>query len=164
MSKAREIAEERLAKGEISQDEFDNLIAKLGDVPASGGGKPAGGAKKVGEYIFYIVGSFFLLSLYLGRGTSGLESNNHLQYDNMMKFDIENTTSKSGDVLVFLKSEAGNRKCPHLFWLEPKSNINRVTVPCSGLGKKPHTIAYGWASAQDKGLVGQAKRIHINWN
>jgi hypothetical protein len=199
MSKAREIVEERFARGEISEEEFKSIVGKLA-ASASGNRRPIDrelpfeqgrylstpsslpiSSKLPQSYqkdtegmsvglilglvvscVFIVLGAIVYFAYEATAG--GLETANLLNHGHKVTFDISNTGSKTGDVLVYAEeSSGGGPRCIHLFEMRP-GTVTNINVPCEiGTGKEV-IVHTRWAdSGVDEGLVPLAKRLKIDW-
>lgn len=168
MPSAREIAEERFAKGEISETEFNSIVSKLAQSPSPPQNsigdtimQYVGGAIAIGVAIFFFSGSE-------SNSASDIKKTNILNHDNKITLDISNSGSKTGDVIIYARTlngtEEGPDRCIHIFKMQP-GTIERLTIPCprvSGSGK--YAVYHGWADSEaSSGLVPLAERINVNW-
>ena len=179
MSKAREIAEERFARGEISEEELRRIISRLDENPAPqysaapvhAAPAPAPQNKSalltIAKWVLILLGLLFAVVVYLNvKGTDGLEIANITLYPNEISLDIANSGSKKGDIIVYAQNgENGTKRCPHIFEMR-KGTITKLTFPCSTAQTNEQVFVYGaWAdSLAVEGLRNLASRIELDWD
>lgn len=181
MSKAREIAEERFAKGEISAQELHDIVSRLSSAaptpapapvmapaPAATGGGVESFFKFIGSLALYAAGGaiayIVIVNVFGGSGIKGLETANILDYGNKVTFDISNTSKKSGDVLAYIQRGESSERCMHVFEMRP-GTIKDLTLPCDTGSSGAETVLYvKWADAGgSQGLLNLADRIKVDW-
>ena len=170
MSDTRGILDQRLAKGEITEDEYDRLIAKLGaaqtvtpQAPSSGGGKDL-----LAKILGWGGGTLICVSLlrFLMSGAEGLEISNIRGTERYSGTDIEftlvNTSKKATDAVAWV--EVDDRKiCPKLIAMTAKSRWD-IKFRCDHMPKQAKFfVRVGWAS--DNGRMARAAdRLKIKDN
>ncbi len=168
MSDARKILDERLAKGEITGEEYDSLVSKISNnsehpsptlqpeiVKGIGGGFAVGlwkGLQGLGFLILVALAWIY----FTGPSSRGLAVGNLKATPRVAIFTIANTSSRSGDVLIWIEKN-GFKKCVSVFSMKANWKISNARLPCDiGAGKLE--IVALWANSNKK-LTSIAKRI-----
>ncbi len=176
MSKAKEILEERFARGEINENEFSKLLETI----ERGGNAVEAEDDKSGKSNFYrvnnpvpvfaeeknfswwhvvagVVGLIVLMSIF-GANSRGLNIGSIVRNGNNTSLKISNSSKKSGDILIWVEQN-GIETCEHVFHAEP-SKVYSLTISCPNLGVGKYNVWTKWAKSNGKASV--AKRIKIN--
>ncbi len=110
----------------------------------------------VGFGIVFIV--VFVLIRVNGPSSSGLNVGGLEASYNRVTFDMANTSSKSGDVLVWVEQD-GLRKCERVFRMKAKMRVRNISFSCK-IPDGRFSLRYAWASSMsDRASV--ARRINL---
>lgn len=171
MSKAREIAEERFAMGEITEAELKDILSKLPSTQTSSNNtkeKKSGKVETFFKSIGLAVGVFLILSFLGSLGEDG-DSDNfvtaNLKHENgFISIDVTNSGSKSGDVLIWATTpEKIMESCLHVFRMKP-GTIRGLSFRCDPPSGPGATFLTRMQWADNKKAKAQlAKRIKVNW-
>ena len=168
MSDAKKILNERLAKGEISSEEYEKIsvLVDSNEKPAVDlnevkvGDKKAGSAVRNGLKIFgFIFLGLAVIGYINSPSASGLTMANVSAKGNYVYFDIVNNSSKSGDILLYVIQDE-IEKCPHLLKTKANWKFTKYNFRCS-IANGKFNISYTWADTADKGVVSLANRIDV---
>lgn len=154
MDTAKSILAEKLAKGEISPEEYDRITSKLGPEPAPHDVKDAGSEiskkPKSRSYRVPIVAGVAVLAA-LGyfsersSSASGLMFTDVSVYDfGRISFNVINSSDRTADA-VFWLSVYGKAYCPLIFNVRAKSK-GSVVLLCDGAPDQ-FDSKWGWASS-----------------
>ena len=161
MSDARGILDQRLAKGEITEGEYDRLVDKLGPKSAAPTQAPPKKAKSwVGVAWLITAASVIYIVSTLG---ALRKDNNKLEVSNIsasatgwgtnVRFRLVNNSTTAGEAVFWVKLN-GNDVCPYLVNVTSKQ-VRDFTLPCDQIraNDKFHLMR-GWA--KDYGRLSRA--------
>lgn len=172
MTSPREILEARLAKGEISEEEFDRLASRLSGPepdPAPEPTPPPAPPSQpstltsapavqqsfwdtgLGKVAKFAGGAFIVLvviGMFSGGGAKDLSVGNIVGSGTRLEFKLANSGNSRGDV-VFWVEQNGIEKCNHIFRVAANKRYN-MRVTCRNLRPGDFSLRYAWASGQKK--------------
>jgi hypothetical protein len=174
MSEARRILDERLAKGEISEEEHDRLCGRLSSAgnpdpvqPASRAVAPAAtdnaeavrevvrASKSLFTWLAQAAGVFVIIVVLVGvlnsGKTKGLTLGNIEAAGKAVKFKVSNQSKRTNDVVVWIKQD-GHESCNHYFKVKA-GYTHTITMSCAQLHAGDFTLHYAWASEDRKRLA-----------
>jgi len=107
--------------------------------------------------VFFVI---FVLARINGPSSRGLNVGGIEAGFNSVTFDMANTSSKSGDVLVWVE-QAGIRKCERIFRMKANVRVTNISFSCN-IETGVFKLRGAWASSMsDRASV--ARRVNINY-
>ncbi len=160
MASARDIADERLARGDITAEEHSELLRRLD----AAGRHPAPGrssiARSILKYGVRIGGGILLLGavlvFYGWNMSKDIELGNVAAVGNYVTLRVANSGGREGDALVWLEQN-DVRMCEHVVRLTARRSYT-VRLRCPTLRNGHFRIRTQWAS-YDPGMTAIATRI-----
>lgn len=158
MATAKEIADERLAKGEISLEEHARITAIISPASPSQpnpvaqpqSAKPAN-SNWNGLKALLTLGCLVLVGLYFynqfkkaGPGTFNIGQLQSTGAGGIVSFKIANPNERSDDVVIYIVQE-NRRMCEHIGLLEKNMSYD-IRFSCSSMGLGDFKIVAEWAS------------------
>ena len=178
MSKARELAEERFAKGEISAEELKSIISQLNETaapvhaaaPAAPAPAPAEPAKSnalltVGKWMLGGLVVLMVIGYFIERNTiGGLGVANLTNHGTHISLDVSNTSSRRGNVIFYSVTGNSSKRCVHVFEMRP-GTISDLSFPCENTSNEEVSAYIAWAdSSEMKNLAPLAKKKNVTWD
>ena len=102
----------------------------------------------------------FVLARINGPSSSGLNVGGLEAGYNSVTFDMANTSSKSGDVVVWVEQD-GLRRCERIFRMKANTRVSNISFSCN-IGEGRFKLRGAWASSMsDRASV--ARRVNIRY-
>lgn len=170
MSNAKEILDERFAKGEISEEEYDRFMAKLNDetpvvpketmasAPVTAQQSDAGSSGWWKWGIGAAILAFVVFQGAVGSSKKGLTTGNIVANGSQVSMKVSNSSKRSDDVVIRLKQNK-IEKCVYITRMKAGRTHN-LRFRCPNLRAGKFTYMVVWAdSVAAQSLAKIAKRI-----
>lgn len=160
-----EVANSRLAAGEISVEDHAAIVGRLGPPPLPGAvptaPPPLPPAQVAGRarwpWVVGIAGLGFVFLVMVGLSSvDGLSIGNLKAEGSSLSFKIANTSSTSGDILLWVE-QSGNTMCERVTYVKAKMSYD-IRFVCPTLRSGQFTLHPQWASF-DPSKIAVAERI-----
>ena len=173
MDTPRDIANTRLAKGEITTDEHTSILKRIDSAsgapypeapPSLPPALPPGfrqastqANRRVWLWIAGGVAAFVAVIVLIALASiEGLSIGNLTASGNVIKFKLANSSKKSGDILIWV-IQNGNEQCERVMEVDRSTTYN-LTMYCPTLRPGQFTLNHQWAE-YDRDMAAVAERV-----
>ena len=146
MPTPQETLDQRLASGEITEDDHERLTGRLSGAKneTAAPAKPAGVSSNTIKWLGYAAGAGIVILGLIKLLDNGLTIENLSANGNTVEFKVANSTSKTADA-VFWVEQDGFERCSIVTLIKQKTTHN-IRFRCGSLREGSFHLYPGWAS------------------